>query len=65
MTTMFVKLTRFDGTDVLVNPNNIAYITPWAGDREDLCAIGFDGSYDNYIVVRESLSEIQRRMNNE
>lgn len=62
---MFIKLTRDDGLDVLVNPKKIAYITQWVGHREDLCAIGFDGSDDNYIVVRESLSEIQRMVNNE
>ena len=65
MATMFIKLTRDDGVDVLVNPKKIAYITPWPVTRENLCAIGFDGSDDNYIVVKESLSEIQRMVNDE
>ena len=65
MTTMLIKLTRDDGIDVLVNPRKIAYITPWVGPREGYCAIGFDGSEDNYIVVKESLYEIQRMVKGE
>lgn len=61
----FIKLTRTDGIDVLVNPKKIAYITPWQVPRGGLCALGFDGSDDNYIVVKESLSEIQRMVNDE
>lgn len=54
---VFIELHySYNGKPVLVGVKNICYIS----GGEEGTAIGFNGSDDNYVIVKESVEDIKR-----
>ena len=54
---MFIELHySYNGKPVLVGVKNICYIS----GGEEGTAVGFNGSDDNYVVVKESVDDIKK-----
>ena len=54
---MFVELHySYNGKPVLIGVKNICYIS----GGEEGTAVGFNGSDDNYVVVKESVDDIKK-----
>ena len=54
---MFIELHySYNGKPVLIGVKNICYIS----GGEEGTAVGFNGSDDNYVVVKESVDDIKK-----
>ncbi len=58
---MFVKLTRTDGVEVLVNERNVDVVN----SKEAGCVIWFSGDCRNHINVDLTLDQVQAAFNGE